>query len=463
MARTGRPKGSKQARNESKYWLPPGITLKSGQTDHYGKETKLIFIDSQHGEFTATFKALQKANASVHPKALSIRKSMNNPGMVPGSREKARATMKQRYGVEFPGQSPELISRAKQTTKERHKQEDINKKRVETVLSRHGVTNVMKVEQFKANIKTTVKERYGVDDVNNIPSAIEKRIQGFIERGKRSKEELELVEFIESLGIKAERGYIGGSNPKELDIKIKEKNIAFEMNGVYFHCEERGRDRQYHLDKTNQCSKKGIKLLHIFDKEWHERKDQIKSFIRSTLGKNELTFGARQCTVKELSKEVANSFLEKYHILGKVNMEGALGLHLEDGTLVSLVAYNKHHRNTGEYLLSRYVTMTDITVAGGLSKLSKALYKKIGDFSTFIDLRFSDGKSWLNCGYEQINVLSPDYFYFDTRKGKIVSKQSRRKSAVNTPDGMTEREHAKLDGLVKIWDCGKIKLKYSGK
>lgn len=457
-----RPKGIFQKRDESKYWLPAGVTLQQGQASYFNKDTKLVFIDIHHGEFISSFKSLQKANASVHPKALSIRKSQNNPGLSPGSREKARATMKAKYGVDTPGQSAEMQKRSKETYLKNNDQLEVNKKREQTVLNRHGVTNVMKVNQFKENVKATVKQRYGVDDVNSLPHVIEKRIQGFLERNNRSKEELELAEFIESLGLKAEKGYLGGANPKELDIKIKEKNIAFEMNGVYFHSEEKGRDRNYHIDKTTRCAEKGIKLIHIFDKEWHSRKNQIKSFIRSALGKNDLIFGARNCEVRQVSSEIAREFLEKYHILGKTTMKGALGLFLKDGTLVSLVTYNTHHRNTGEYLLNRYITMTDVTVAGGLSKLSKALYKQIGEFSTFIDLRFSDGKNWITCGYEQTNISKPDYFYFENRTGKLISKQSRAKNHINTPKNMTEAEHAKLDGLSKIWDCGKIKLKYKG-
>jgi hypothetical protein len=45
----GRPKGSKQKRNEDKYKLPNGVTLKLNQTQDYNKETRLVFIDvSKH-------------------------------------------------------------------------------------------------------------------------------------------------------------------------------------------------------------------------------------------------------------------------------------------------------------------------------------------------------------------------------------------------------------------------------
>lgn len=456
-----RPKGVIQARDESKYSLPEGVTLKSGQTSQYGKETKLVFIDSKHGEFTSSFKSIQKANASVHPRALSERKSLNNPGMVPGSREKARTTTKQRYGVEFPSQNPEFHKKAMDTYRKNNKQEDVNSVRENTVLARHGVINVMQVQDFKANQVNSLVETWGVTNPNYIPHVPELRMQNFITNGNRSKEELELVEFIESLDLKAERTYIGGKPSAEIDIIVKEKSIAFEMNGCYWHSEHKGRDRAYHLFKTTKMAEKGIKLIHIFDKEWHTRKFQIKSFIRSALGKNEHFFYAREGELRKVSSEEARDFLERYHILGKTTMKGALGLYFNN-MLVSLVTYNAHHRNTEEFLLNRYVTMNHVTVVGGLSRLSKALYKEIGEFNTFIDLRFSDGKAWLKCGYEELSVSRPDYFYYDLNGHKIIAKQSRKKSAVKTPEGMTEREHAIQDGLTRIWDCGKIKLKYKG-
>jgi len=61
-------------------------------------------------------------------------------------------------------------------------------------------------------------------------------------------------------------------------------------------------------------------------------------------------------------------------------------------------------------------------------------------------------------------ILPPDYFYIDTnRQCKVISKQSRQKKKVNTPEGMTEYEHSLLDGLSRVWDCGKIRFIYRKK
>ena len=37
---------------------------------------------------------------------------------------------------------------------------------------------------------------------------------------------------------------------------------------------------------------------------------------------------------------------------------------------------------------------------------------------------------------------------------------ARQKKVVSTPVGMTEAEHAKKDGLLRIYDCGKIRYKF---
>jgi hypothetical protein len=75
----GRPKGSTQARNESKYWLPEGVTFKSYlDQPSYTKEHILLFEDSEFGEFHSSFRAIQGANASTHPLAVKRRRENTN-------------------------------------------------------------------------------------------------------------------------------------------------------------------------------------------------------------------------------------------------------------------------------------------------------------------------------------------------------------------------------------------------
>ena len=56
---------------------------------------------------------------------------------------------------------------------------------------------------------------------------------------------------------------------QELDIYLPDINIAIEVNGLYWHSVELGKDMYYHLYKTNRCLKQNIQLIHIFEDEWN--------------------------------------------------------------------------------------------------------------------------------------------------------------------------------------------------
>ena len=276
-----------------------------------------------------------------------------------------------------------------------------------------------------------------------------------------SKPEKQLYEFItEELGIPAKRNDRSLIKPKELDIYIPDKNLAIELNGLLWHSEEFGKDRGYHLEKLDLCRKQKTSLVQIFENEWNYRTDQVKSFLRSKLGCNSRIIYARKTEIREVNKSEAKQFLKDYHIQGSCNFDKSFGLYFND-ELLCLISISKHHRNNSEWVLSRFVGKTDVTVSGGLMRLTKHASKQYGKLVTWVDLRYSDGSNWLKSGWNLENVLKPDYFYIcklDSRK--VIPKQSRKKSVVGTSSEMTEWEHAKLDGLTRVWDCGKLKLSF---
>lgn len=471
-----RPKGVIQKRNPLKYWLPEGIQLKEGQSDIYNKETELIFIDNEYGEFLSYFKALQCANASTHPIAVQKRREKTNleryGGINPSNskevREKAHKTMEQKYGVKHALQNKEFLDKSRNTLKTNYnidnpmESEDIKQKMMQTCFEKYGFENVMQNKEVNNDLKKQFILKYGVDNPGKHPEFREKALKTMTQNQSTysSRGELEVKEFVESLGLTAKNGYIGGTNPKQIDIKINELNIGIEYNGVYWHSEgNKMIYPNYHKDKMIAAKEQGLNLIQIFDFEWKDRKEQVKSFLKSALGKNEVKIFARNTELKEIvDKNIAKDFLNKYHILGSTTFIKAYGLYFEN-ELIALISIGKHHRNNSEYVLNRYVGKYNVNVTGGLSKLVSQAIKDFGSLTTWIDLRFSNGEKWIKAGWEQIKTLRPDYFYYNPKTGKIIPKQSRKKSAVNTPKEITENEHAKLDGLKRVYDCGKIKLK----
>lgn len=367
------------------------------------------------------------------------------------------------------------------------------------ILNKHGVTNAMSIpgvkEAHKAGMKKTFKdkdllnkiiqkrrntnaEKYGTPFPEHRPESRKNAVLKTVETNRAkygvdhffqsaiyqeqmadnnwyvSKGETEVREFIESLGFATSKIRIG---KYEIDCLVESKNIGFEYNGLYWHSEANPRvDRNYHLNKTKAAEAKGIQLIHIFEHEWAERKEQVKSRITSLLGKNQKRIHARKCAIVQVSYKEAFAFFDQYHIQSGTKAELFIGLQFE-GQLVALASFGTHHRGSSQKVMSRFCTKANYTIAGGLSKICKHARSILGcPIISWCDLRWSNGSGYLASGWIVDATLKPDYFYVKNKKA--ISKQSRMKKKVKTPEGMTEREHAIQDGLHRVWDCGKIRF-----
>lgn len=75
-------------------------------------------------------------------------------------------------------------------------------------------------------------------------------------------------------------------NGRQLDIICKRKDtgtidLAFEFNGLYWH-QLNDSNHGYHLSKTLECEKLGIRLIHIWEDEW-TNSNYIREFIAKIL------------------------------------------------------------------------------------------------------------------------------------------------------------------------------------
>jgi hypothetical protein len=69
-------------------------------------------------------------------------------------------------------------------------------------------------------------------------------------------------------------------------------------------------DKNYHLNKTELCEQKGIRLIHIFEDEWLNKQDIVKSRLKNILGLTENKVYGRKCQVKEISNKDYKLFLK---------------------------------------------------------------------------------------------------------------------------------------------------------
>ena len=248
------------------------------------------------------------------------------------------------------------------------------------------------------------------------------------------------------------------NNDYELDCYSEKLKLGVEYNGFYWHSEA-NKPRLYHLLKTKYFENIGIRIIHVWEDEWKDRKEQVKNYLLSACNANSIRLGARKCEFKEIDRQIARDFLNSTHIQGApINIQLAIGCYHGE-KLIGVSTFGPHHRQNENKVsvLNRFACLRGYTICGGLAKMSKMAFIKLGPLLSWADYSKSQAKGYLAAGWQVKEVLRVDYFYAD-HSGNRIGKQSRRKSLVNTPKDMTESQHAKLDGLYRIWDCGKIAL-----
>lgn len=95
-----------------------------------------------------------------------------------------------------------------------------------------------------------------------------------------SEQEKELKSFLDSINIKYDSNTKILNSNKELDVYIPSINVAIEYNGSFWHSIRfKSKHKYYHFDKSLECFKQGICLIHIWEDEWIFRKEETKQKI----------------------------------------------------------------------------------------------------------------------------------------------------------------------------------------
>ena len=258
-------------------------------------------------------------------------------------------------------------------------------------------------------------------------------------------------------------------SPFEIDIYLPYYKVGIEYNGVIWHSEKFGKDKYYHLKKTEECQKKGIKLIQIFEDEYNEHKEIVFEKIRHLLGKdnNKEKVYARKCTVKEINKTESETFLNTNHIQGFAPSTIYLGCYYNDA-LVAVMTFKKEIRISNKWELNRFATDISKHCIGIGGKMFSYFVKNYNpDYvKSFADRRWTlnnDNNLYTKLGFKLDEILKPDYSYV-TSKSKREHKFNFRKKLMikrypeyNLTNDMTEEQMTKIIGVYKTWDCGKYK------
>ena len=425
-------------------------------------------------------------------------------------KEKTKKTNLEKYGTSSFSSTLKFIKSVKKTKKERYGNENFNNREQskKTSILKYGVDNPSKLKFVIDKICNTninnFKKKYsdllsiGFDDilVNNELVTIKKccNVHDEFEISKSllysrlifSKHENictkcnpiaetssiienELKEFIKTLNITSiNNDTTILPNNQEIDVFLPEHNLGIEFNGLYWHS-ELFKDKNYHLNKTNECEKRGIKLLHIFDDEWIYKKEIVKSIIRSNLGLIEHKIYARKCYIKEIDSIISSKFLDCNHIQGSVNSKINLGLFYENELIsvmtfeITRIGLGNIEKNFNYYNLNRFCTKLNTQVIGGASKLLKYFIKTYNpkNIITYADRRYSQGKLYKNLNFTNVHTNKPTFYYFNRNKKIKYHRFNYRKDVLIKLGWFNEtktiNEILLEHNILKVYDCGSIK------
>lgn len=269
-------------------------------------------------------------------------------------------------------------------------------------------------------------------------------------------------EFINSLNInyiKNDKRLLGG---KEIDIFIPEHNIAIECNGLYWHS-ELFKSKSYHKNKTMMCQEKGITLLHIWEDDWANKREIIKSVIKYKLGIIDSKIWARKCDIRNVDTKDYKDFLNNNHIQGYAPSSINIGLYHNE-ELVSLMTFGwRRTNNKREYELIRFCNKIDTTVIGGASRLFKYLINnnEVEEIISYADISLFEGGLYKSLGFEKVNVSDPNYFWVVDGVKRHRYNYSKRKLVNQGYDSnKTEVEIMNDRGYYRIFSTGQEKYLY---
>lgn len=297
------------------------------------------------------------------------------------------------------------------------------------------------------------------------PAKIESRTIGmcptcYPRNSRSSSGERELFEFISSMFPEAEannRSKLGG---KELDVYIPIVNIGFEYTGNFWHSEQMHKDPKNIFHKMIQAD--GTRIVFIFEDEWVDKKELVKSRIKQILGVQSTTIGGRKCTINKIDSKQANDFFNAHHIQGADRATYYYGA-TYDGEIVASMSFKPTNMTKGGdgtvMELSRFAVKQLTHIPGIANRLFSAFTKEHlpEQIISYSDLRWNTGRVYEALGFTLSHTSPPSYWYI--RKGgyKRLHRSNYMKHklvAAGHDINSTERAIMNDLGYLRLWDCG---------
>jgi len=366
-------------------------------------------------------------------------------------KEKIVKTNQNRYGVDYPSQKKDFVSKFKDSILSNI----INKYADLEFIKKEGYLNYCNCSKCKDTFEIDTNllyYRYNNDQeictlcndpYNNSSSNFERQIYNFICDNYDG-------ERITNFKYK---------NKREIDIYLPDLKLAIECNGLFWHS-DKFKDRNYHLNKMIELKKMDIDLIYIWEDDWETKREIVKSIILTKLNLVENKIFARKCQVKFIEdNKIVRNFLTKNHIQGYTNSKYKIGLIYND-ELVSLMCFSKKRKDME---LVRFCNKLNSIVVGSASRLLNFFLKNkdYNEIITYVDNSIFKGGTYEKIGFEFCHKTKPNYWWVVSKNRKHRFNYSKKKLSVLYPEknNKSESEIMKEMGFYKIYGVGMTKYK----
>jgi hypothetical protein len=354
------------------------------------------------------------------------------------TKEKIKNTMIERYGVDNPSKSPELLQKIHKKMSVTYKEHlpEILEKRKQTNMKRYGRPDSAQMHLTLENVKLSYNKEWLLEQNKLYPVCyIAKKLgMGLSQLCIRFKYlnlpinpyhsissiHQQILDYILELYdgelIINDRKLL---NKKELDIILPELNLSFEVNGTYWHSEENGKDKNYHLNKTLLCAEKGIQLIHIFEYELTHKLNVVKHNISSLLGKLE-PVDSNTLNFIEIKRNEAEEFFNCNNLYNFINSDYYFALVNSNKDIYMCVSIKS---NDNELEVTQLQNKCGYVIENGL----QIIIKNLKELFSNILLIIKEDKCWF------VNDYSKFGFTYLTS---------------------TEPTFVTISNKHKVWNCG---------
>ena len=474
-----------------------------------GKNTKYININIGYSECCSGRCAAKKEGRTEKVKSTKLRK-YGDPNY--NNREKAKATTKKKYGTENAFSSPIIQEQIRKTIRERYgvdypsQSKLIQQTRENNSIRKYGVKSHTQLESTKQKVLEAHRKSMissddtliGYDDQGNhirkcphenCNRCTEKTYiihpQNYYARKQHNLEPCTnlhpvqtnwtgktwIEEFVKNIlnshniNWKKDRTILSHLNHQEIDMYCYNYNIGIEVNGCYWHSSNK-KESTFHQRKYEECAKKGIKLITIWEDQIRTIPDIVESVILSKFGIYKERIGARKCTIEPITGTICNQFLNQNHIQGQTRASVHYGLFYK-GDLIGVMCFGKTNKLSGSgndkaWDLRRFCTKINTQVIGAAQKMLSRFIKDVDPdkIISFSSCDISDGDVYSKLGFTKDPNITSSYWYIHKTKWIRYHRSSFQLSALKRKglyDGRTEQEIMRDLPYWKIYDCGHIK------